>query len=155
MKRCAKCGEIKPLIEFVPDKSCKDGRKNLCRVCASNYRLAWYHANKHRPDVKTHRSLLAQRGRAKLKKEILSHYCVGGIIQCADPYHIHTDDVIIDLDLLTLDHVNGDGCKDIRRTNLYQCLKREGYPLGFQVLCWNCQAKKRVLRREYAHIKSV
>jgi hypothetical protein len=45
--------------------------------------------------------------------------------------------------LLTLDHINNDGHLDRKKNgtggaNLYQRLKRQGYPPGFQVLCFNC-----------------
>lgn len=34
MKRCTKCGEVKPLIAFGVDKEKRDGLKNWCRQCA-------------------------------------------------------------------------------------------------------------------------
>lgn len=33
MKKCSKCGEVKPLEEFNKDKSRKDGRQVRCREC--------------------------------------------------------------------------------------------------------------------------
>lgn len=33
MKKCRKCGEIKPLDEFVKNKNCKDGHENTCKEC--------------------------------------------------------------------------------------------------------------------------
>ena len=43
---------------------------------------------------------------------------------------------------LTIDHINGcsptERKKQGRGTPLYQWLKKQAYPLGFQVLCYNC-----------------
>ena len=43
---------------------------------------------------------------------------------------------------LTIDHMNNDGAKHRREvtqgSHLYGWLKRNNYPAGFQVLCYNC-----------------
>lgn len=47
------------------------------------------------------------------------------------------------LGFLTIDHVNNDGNEHRRTTNrqsIYQILRREGYPPGYQVLCFNCNS---------------
>jgi len=47
----------------------------------------------------------------------------------------------MDMRFLTIDHVNNDGAqhkKVIGKGSLYAWLKKNGYPEGFQVLCWNC-----------------
>jgi len=51
------------------------------------------------------------------------------------------------LDFLCMDHINGrkkgNGKIDGRRgSSLYSYLRREDYPNGYQVLCWNCNAAK-------------
>ena len=56
---------------------------------------------------------------------------------------------IDDIDVLCLDHINGNGAEDRRLHKnigkaLYFYLKREGYPEGYQVLCRNCNWKKRM-----------
>lgn len=33
MKRCAKCGEVKPTDEFFPEKRNRDGLASRCRPC--------------------------------------------------------------------------------------------------------------------------
>jgi hypothetical protein len=50
---------------------------------------------------------------------------------------------------LTMDHVNNDGAKHRRETpdisgglGLHRWLRRNGYPPGFQVLCYNCNLGK-------------
>lgn len=44
---------------------------------------------------------------------------------------------------LTIDHKNGGGNKHRREIGqdsaaLYRWLHRNGYPVGFRVMCWNC-----------------
>lgn len=47
-------------------------------------------------------------------------------------------------EFLTLDHINNDGAEHRKiigsgGNNLLQWLKKNSFPPGFQVLCWNCQ----------------
>ena len=74
----------------------------------------------------------------RLKREVFENY--GGCV-CACCGEIH-------MEFLSLDHVNGrgSGAKHRKELNLgkrgglrmYQILKRDGWPLGFRVLCMNC-----------------
>lgn len=47
---------------------------------------------------------------------------------------------------LTIDHINGGGTKhraEIGKGNAtYKLLRRQGYPEGYQILCWNCNCGK-------------
>lgn len=51
-------------------------------------------------------------------------------------------------EFLTLDHIDGGGNEARRReghrggTAQYSRLSRQGFPPGYQVLCWNCNAAK-------------
>lgn len=51
-------------------------------------------------------------------------------------------------EFLSIDHINNDGAKHRREigggggSTIYQWLKNEGYPRGFQVLCFNCNMAK-------------
>jgi len=63
------------------------------------------------------------------------------------------------LTMLTIDHINGGGNKhrksilqDRGGVSFYRWLKRNGYPSGYQVLCWNCNLSKRYAPCE--HISS-
>lgn len=37
MKKCIKCGELKPLTEFYKNYKMKDGHLNSCKVCQEKY----------------------------------------------------------------------------------------------------------------------
>ena len=46
MKRCAKCGETKPLEDFTPNRRVKDGRQGRCRPCRREDQAAYYAKNR-------------------------------------------------------------------------------------------------------------
>jgi hypothetical protein len=79
------------------------------------------------------------------KADALTHYGNGKIacVKCG----------FNDIRALSIDHIDGSGAdkrKERRSTgvNLYGWLKRNNYPEGFQTLCMNCQAEKKILNRE-------
>lgn len=79
------------------------------------------------------------RGRQKVKMDVLNHYSNGNLC-CAFCG-------ASDLAVLCLDHINNDGAKrrkGVQRGGvpLYYSLRKQSYPLGLQVLCYNCNAKK-------------
>ena len=52
-----------------------------------------------------------------------------------------------DIDVLTIDHINGGGHKHRRQINqdFYGWLVRNKFPSGYRVLCFNCNWKKRLM----------
>ena len=85
----------------------------------------------------------------KLKSEVLSHYGVSGIAQCC-----WVGCEVVDIDMLSLDHINDDGHKDLQRNgkriggiSFYRHIKNQGFPTGLQTLFMNHQAKKELLRK--------
>ncbi len=54
-----------------------------------------------------------------------------------------------DVEVLCIDHIRGGGQKQREQFNgglgtaFYRWLIRNGYPMGYQVLCWNCNHRKR------------
>ena len=48
-----------------------------------------------------------------------------------------------EIKFLTIDHINGGGYQHTKRVgSIYKWLERNNYPLGFQILCWNCNCAK-------------
>ena len=41
MKKCSKCGEVKPIADFRKDSSKRDGRRGYCKTCHKNINAAW------------------------------------------------------------------------------------------------------------------
>lgn len=48
MKRCKKCGELKPLSEFYRANGTRDGLRGHCKRCEIARNKAWYRKNKER-----------------------------------------------------------------------------------------------------------
>jgi len=83
----------------------------------------------------------------RIKVEVLSNY--GGCCAVCG---------ITDPAFLTIDHVNGGG-KQQRTKNhsvrsVYSFLRRNGFPLGFQILCWNHNWLKYVEERRLTVLNS-
>lgn len=76
----------------------------------------------------------------RYKYEVLSHYSEG-IPKC-------NNCGITDMDVLCIDHINGGGKKHRKEVGygltFYRWLFHNEYPSGFQVLCFNCNMKKRI-----------
>lgn len=101
-----------------------------------NYYLRWRQNHQNVLRYNEHR----QSYRLNLKREILIHYG-GNPPKCAKCDFANER-------ALTIDHIEGGGNehrKQIAReasTDFYVWLKNNNYPLGFQVLCMNCQFMK-------------
>lgn len=91
------------------------------------------------------------RGRmATLKLEVLTHYSPDHILKCSC-----VDCVVMDIDMLSLDHVDNDGAEHRRSIStvyrnrggekMYRLVKNGKFPEGFQTLCMNHQLKKHLL----------
>lgn len=95
---------------------------------------------KWREENREHVRESKQNWRQRLKLEVLSHYSKGKL-RCAC---CGTEGTVF----LTLDHIKGGGNrhrKEVGGSMMYKYLIRVGYPLGYQVLCWNCNAAKHIL----------
>jgi hypothetical protein len=76
----------------------------------------------------------------KLKLEVLTHY--GG----SPPKCACCGETIFEF--LTIDHIDGGGHKERERLNrfghnFYVWLRKNNYPKGYQVLCYNCNCGKK------------
>jgi hypothetical protein len=78
MKRCGRCGRIKPLADFAWRRKAKDQRHNYCRPCHSAYHREHYLANRQRYIDQA----AAQKKRARLERTLYlleffeSHPCI-------------------------------------------------------------------------------
>jgi hypothetical protein len=116
-----------------PQSWCKkciaDGQ---CPVKKRAYNKAWRGANKDR------RREQQVRYYKKLKHEVFYYYSSGAMCcACCGEAEIQ---------FLSLDHINGGGnaCRKKHGSGvqIYSKLRREGYPPGFQILCFNCNMAK-------------
>jgi rubrerythrin len=167
MKLCARCGLEKPTDAYGKNAGRPDGLQTYCRSCWKSYQdsraekrreynaayyadtaqeqrdraNAWYTQNRERAKERSlaryhaNREALNEANKARqrrYKDETFAAY--GGYVCrcCGETIR----------DFLTIDHIQGCG-RDTRKIhglggNFYRWLKRNGYPEGFQVLCFNC-----------------
>jgi ribosomal protein L36 len=100
----------------------------------------YYQKNKDRIKSRT-------RTRSKnIKIEVITHYGNGkcACVKCG----------FSDIRALTIDHIIGNGndhrkTNDIRGDHIYQWLRKNNMPKGYQTLCMNCQLIKRLENKEY------
>ena len=121
-----------------------------------NYKREWRlrHPNERKEYqqryYKTNQQRIRERSQLELsclKLEVLTHYST-------QPVPICPRCRIDDIDVLCIDHIKGNGNEHRRSiggtsgTPFYQWLKTNNYPEEFQILCYNCNQKKRILNQE-------
>jgi hypothetical protein len=144
-----KCRTKKSKAKFI-----KYWGKEFCSKCALERRRKY---NRERMQKKLSDPIVYEKHlrevterQKRLKIEVLTHYGKNGILQCCWP-----DCDVVDIDCLTLDHVNNDGAERRREHGREMAsgpvfnyfIRRNGFPSGFQTLCANHQLKKETLHR--------
>src|SRR5579859_3625029 len=126
---CIDCG-VNPKV----DPQTKSGRCQECRNINSRYQKDLYYR-----DIEKHQQIRHDRNRKKRDK-VFDYYgrkcvCCGETIDT----------------FLCIDHINGGGNQHRKQLNLgsggsfYDWLIKEGFPGGFQTLCYNCNNGKKLL----------
>ena len=166
-KQCiGPCGQVKPLTDFRPNATYRDGRSHKCRDCrnaadrarsAADPETARATARRKqqahpewRTDPETNRascrawaaahpgasSARNRKHRAALRATVLAHY--GQVCACCGSTK-----------RLGIDHINGDGARHRRElfegrggARFYLWLIDQGFPEGYQTLCQPCNASK-------------
>lgn len=125
------CGRELPATteHFSPNKDGRLGLYAQCKDCR-NAKLRGYRL--------THPNQSGKEYHRKNKLEVITKY--GGKCSCCGEGRI---------EFLTIDHVNNDGAKhraEIGKGSdqTYRWLIHNGFPDGFQVLCYNCNIAKSV-----------
>lgn len=158
-KICIRCKQHKPLTEFYKWRYAPRSYSSICKACSHlKSQKGWQNIKQLSPDdfyeYRRNLALLTNKKNHEIKVEVLSHYSNSSSPQCANPFSLHKE-LISDLDILTIDHIDGDGNKDRKdkgnhgSSGLYRKLRRLNYPLGYQVLCANCQMKKTIINKEH------
>ena len=150
---CTECGESR-FETLTIDHINGGGRAHVKSLAVSIYRwliknnfptgfrILCYNCNflacqKPRPkDWETNRCYKHYKHNDKIKHEAMSHYS-DGEPECAICN-------IRDIRVLTIDHINGNGSqhrkelKIVGGVKFYHWLRRNGYPEGYRILCFNC-----------------
>jgi hypothetical protein len=161
LKKCSKCKLELPREMFSKHSREKDGLYYCCKSCKAKENKTYCDKSKDKTKIKhakyyeNHKQhikdktilfqinnpdkvkVYAKNSRDNLKLEVFNYYCDNDIKcqGCGEK----------ELCILTVDHINGGGCKHTREIkNLYPWIKRNNYPEGFQIFCWNCQFRKKL-----------
>lgn len=105
---------------------------SYCNPCNAKQQREWRSKNKEKYSQSN------KRNRIKLRKEVLTHYG-GNPPKCACCGESHYE-------FLSIDHINNDGKQHRKQVGIgmrmYYWLRKNNYPKGFQVLCFNCNLAK-------------
>jgi len=119
--------------------------EHRCDPQALAYAHEYYLKNKRRilEYSKVHGRIYRQRNRkkvsrrhhlykVKVKDEVFAHYSPNRKCQRCQ---------FADIRALSIDHIDGNGRlhRKLLGQNFYRWLRKNNYPLGYQVLCMNCQ----------------
>ena len=116
----------------------EERRKRLLREASQRWRERHPERSRqvvHDYQTRVGRSVLREREyrqRQATRLAVLHHYG-GECACCSEQQH----------EFLTIDHIDGGGREHRRMVErrgypFYAWLRREGFPSGFRVLCWNC-----------------
>lgn len=147
---CNKCGELKSVVELVSSKGTKIRR--ICHPCElirqkEKQKRNWLISPERQKEIKRksyhkHRDKSLERQkkyREKLRFDVLNYYSEGAMkCRCCD----EEENVF-----LTIDHINGGGTMERKISgggghHTYRFIKKNNYPKGYQVLCFNCNNAK-------------
>jgi hypothetical protein len=136
---CFNCNHLKHLLHNTSKKReyPRIGKTQVCSKCGEEKDLGQFY---YRKDRNRHNTMCIQCHRQndydqKLKIEVMAHYSNEIVCSCCGETNI---------DLLSIDHIEGLGNQHRRETgdgkglHFYRWLHTNNYPLGFQVLCLNC-----------------
>ncbi len=146
-KRCARCGEVKPLSDFYHYNRSKDKHGSWCKNCYAKHPLS--EKQREGKNAVAHERYLRLRDEIiryncdrnqQLKALLVAHYSNGAnkCVCCGES----------EVRFLTVDHINGNGSEHRKSSKcgtgstFYRWLIREGMPEGFQVLCYNCNSAR-------------
>jgi len=144
MKICKKCGKLKSFGEFYYCANTKDKRGSWCKECDNKRRGERRARFCDDEKAKAHIRYIGNKDKINAnnrlrhferKKLLIAHYS-GGTNRCACCGESN-------IKFLTIDHITGGGNKHRKSIgfwgNKFYCwLIKEGFPSGYQVLCFNC-----------------
>jgi hypothetical protein len=160
--RCWKCREHKDSSEFYKNKTSSTGFEQMCRICKSahskarrarrkllglcpcgavpkeGYETCQRCRDRREKWGKANTEYISEQGvlkRKSVRQKIFDYY--GWVCACCGEDNPG---------FLTIDHVYGGGNQHRKRIGggnvFYAWLIREGYPKGYQTLCYNCNCGK-------------
>lgn len=152
-QKCVKCLEIKPLEAFAVRKD-SGRRRRECKTCHSKVTVNW-RRQRYATDPEFHKRRKTENAKAaadrrwRFRMKALQVYSKSDIPFCACCG-------TVEIDFLTLDHINGGGRRHqdeleaagyTRGSGIFKWLADKNYPIGFRVLCFNCNCARGIYGR--------
>ena len=131
--QCLRCKEFLPIEQFYKWGNVTNKRYEICVSCRTRYQREYYARNRDKCNLTT------QRYNDALRLEVFKYYS-SEIPFCAI---CGEKDSLV----LNLDHVDGGGEQHRQQIgkmgqSFYRWVKNNGFPVGYQVLCANCNMRK-------------
>ena len=145
-KVCTNCKKELPTTSeyFYKSKRLKSGLRCECISCGKRSRELYRNSRKDKSYYLRNKDKINKRNNFNhgvLKELVISHYD-GCCAVCGESR----------LPFLTMDHINNDGGGSGSSGSIfYRWLKRNNFPPGFQVLCWNHNFLKQLKLNKLAH----
>jgi hypothetical protein len=136
MRRCGRCGEIKPAEEFAWRRKSVGQRHNYCRPCHAAYHRAHYLANKQRYIDQAQAN--KRRARREKTEQLLAYFATHPCIDCGE-----TDPLVLEFD-----HVSDDKSFAVARAmsdRAWAAILDE--IAKCEVVCANCHRRRTYRRR--------
>ena len=125
-----------------------NGKRRQCKTCKADHNKR--NPLAYRKDIENTKKQNLER-----KIRVLTHYGPDGRLGCC-----WVDCLIIDVDMLSLDHIHNDGASHRNALNkgagrgkggrsVYRDVEKRNFPSGFQTLCFNHQMKKQLTRNKH------
>lgn len=132
MKKCSRCSQVKPFLDYCKKRSSKDGLSSSCKICSKKYHLDWYHKTKtdssRRDKHKKYQQISRMRLEIIVRDYLLQHPCV----DCGE-----SDIIVLDFDHIR-DKVGN--ISDLVRNGNKEILLREIEKC--EIRCANCHRRK-------------
>jgi hypothetical protein len=172
-KMCGMCKQLKLLNDFGNNIRYVDGKQIWCKYCYREYAKNWYAADSGRTRDQIRRTnktehsgkvIDGKRLCGRCSQWVDSNYFSNSLCKkCSSEYsHITHRMIKIEfllaygkvcrccresrLDLLTIEHIRNKGYNLIyagTTTSLFWKLKSLGWPIGYEILCYNCNMSTR------------
>lgn len=158
--KCSKCGQDKSSSDFYKcdNRHCKECHKGLSReyYLKNRKKILENHKRNQRKNWDEHLKKCREY-RYRLRMKVLIHYG-GNPPKCSCRGCNETK-----IKFLTIDHIEGGGTQHRKQLSLgnlgrgrilYQWLKNNNFPEGYQVLCYNCNQGRAHNNGICPHIKT-
>ena len=155
LKKCKKCKIDKETQDFYKEPRNRDGLQGHCKKCNYFQQKEW--VRKNRKKYRKFHKVYVRNWRIK-NKEKVEKLKIEGVIRLKNDVLINYGNKCAccgetERDFLTLDHIENDG-KLHRKIlpkgglALYYWARQNNYPLRLQILCFNCNWSKHLIKNK-------